>query len=377
MRVLYLTNNPNLGSTARILHNWLELGRDEGVNGMAVVPREGDLAEWMRVSGFPHQIDSMPWPDRKRPLRSAWHASRLAWWAGRQGVDLIHCNEHDVYPFGLVLRRLLRRPLVCHVRFRVSRPFCEWVFGSPARVPDALLWTSNQQKADCEEAVAGLVSEDRQQVVYLGLDLNQFGTLADGREATRASWAVHPNEIVIGTASALKPIKRLEEFIDMVAQLAHEDERVVGVIAGDAPLGEEAYREELLARMRSKNLGRRFQWLGNLEPIEPFDHAIDIFVSTSEYETFGNSVCEAMACRRPVAAYRGGSVQEVVGETGYIVETGDLAQLTEAVRELVQNPILRAAFGERARARVVEQFNPVASFARLRRIYAELVDSKQ
>ena len=124
----------------------------------------------------------------------------------------------------------------------------------------------------------------------------------------------------------------------MVAQLAHDDVRVVGVIAGDVMPGQEAYREELLRRIASTGLGRRLRWVGHMEPIEPFYHACDIFVSTSEYETFGNSVCEAMACRRPVAAYRGGSVHEVVDNAGWIVDTGDLPALTIAVRELVLAP---------------------------------------
>src|SRR5262249_47595188 len=159
-----------------------------------------------------------------------------------------------------------------------------------SKQPAALLWTSHQQWEDSAEAIAGLVPEEHQQVLYLGLDLNRFGTLAAGREQTRRGWDIGHDEIIVGTASALKPIKRLEEFIALVAQLARDDPRVVGLIAGDVMPGDESYREELLGRIAEMGLGRRLRWLGNLEPIEPFHHAVDIFVSTSEYETFGNSV---------------------------------------------------------------------------------------
>jgi L-malate glycosyltransferase len=376
MNVLFITNNPNLGSTARILRSWLLLGRQDGLQGRVVTQRPGDLSAWLEAQAIPHRIDQMPLPDWRWPFPSLRHAWELARWARRGRVEIIHCNEHDVYPFGLLLRRMLNRPLVCHVRFRISRPYCEWVFGGVRRQPDALLWTSRQQRDDSTSAIEGLVPLDRQQVLYLGLDLGMFGTLAGGREQTRRDWDVRPGEIVIGTASAWKPIKRIEDFITMVAQLAHDDVRVVGVIAGDVMPGQEAYREELLRRIASTGLGRRLRWVGHMEPIEPFYHACDIFVSTSEYETFGNSVCEAMACRRPVAAYRGGSVHEVVDNAGWIVDTGDLPALTIAVRELVRRPDLREELGRRGHRRVAEQFNPAKSLQQLKRIYASLLSQR-
>jgi glycosyltransferase involved in cell wall biosynthesis len=371
MNVLFLTNNPNLGSTARILQSWLLLGRCDGAVGRVVAQRPGAFAGWLADQGFPHRIDPMPWPDRKWPLPSLWHAWQIARWVGRTGVDVIHCNEHNVYPFAPLLRRLLRRPLVCHVRFRVTREFCAWAFGGWRR-PDALLWTSWQQREDCAAAVDGIVPPDRQHTVHLGLDLATFGTQAAGREATRAAWGIAPDEVVIGTATALRPHKRVEDFVEMVATLAHECPKVIGVVAGDAPPGDEPYRDAIVRRIGETGLGRRLIWAGNLEPVEPFYHASDVFVSTSEYETFGNSVCEAMACGRPVVGYRGGSVHEVVGDTGRVVADRDVRALTAAVRDLVRRPGLRADLGARGRRRVAEAFNPARSLEQVRQIYRSL-----
>jgi glycosyltransferase involved in cell wall biosynthesis len=370
MRVLYLTNNPNLGSTARILQSWFRLERADGLQPAVVVQKTGDFARWLAGEGLPHLIDPMPWPNKRWPVPAVWHAVRVARWARRHGVEVIHCNEHDVYPFAILLRRFLKRPIVCHVRFKLEEGFGRWAFRN--RVPDALLWTSRQQRKDSAAAVAGLVPEDRQHLVPLGLDLSTFGTLGAGREETRRSWGFRPDEIAIGTASALRPIKRIEEFVELVARLAREDERVVGVLAGDAMPGGEAYRDQILKQIRDTGLGRRFVWAGHLEPVEPFYHGIDVFVSTSEYETFGNSVCEAMACGTPVAAYQGGSVAEVVGDAGAIVPNADLDGLTAAVREYVRSPERRVAVGSRGRSVVADRFNPVNSLGIVRRLYAQL-----
>jgi glycosyltransferase involved in cell wall biosynthesis len=372
VRVLYLTDNPTLGGTIRILQGWLPLARAEGLEGLVATPPGSAFVRWLSEHGVTHTSTPMPWFSRSWPFPSLWHAWRLARWARRHRVDVIHCNEHNVYPFGSLLRRLYRRPMVCHVRYQVSRGFCAWAF-TDSRKPDALLWTSRQQRQDCAEAIAGVVPDEKQHLIHLGLDLNVFGNRAAGREATRRAWGFSPDHVVIGQVCALRARKRIEDFIQLVATLVREDERVVGVLAGDAMPGDEPYREKVLRLIGESGLGPRFRWLGNVDDVEPVYQGMDVFVTTSEYETFGNSVCEAMACGLPVAAYKGGSVQEVVGEAGRVVPNADLAALLGAVRELVVRPGLRQETGRQCRRRVEEHFNPAASLRKLVRLYRSLV----
>jgi L-malate glycosyltransferase len=376
MRVLFLTDNPTLGGTIRILQSWLPLGRLKQIEGHVVVRPGSDFIQWLEANDVPHTANPMPWPNRRWPFPSLWHAWRLARWTRRHRIDVIHCNEHNIYPFAVLLRRLVGVPLVCHVRYHMARQFCEWVFGGKTHQPDALLWTSRQQQADCAEAIRGLVPAEKQHLVYLGLDLNQFGGRTSVRESTRKQWGVEADDIVIGQACALRPRKKLEDFVDLIAKLGRENPRVVGVLAGDAMPGDEAYRDKILRQIADTRLGHRFRWLGNLDDVEPFDQGIDVFVSTSDYETFGNSVCEAMACGRPVVGYRGGSVSEVVGDAGIIVENGDVPGLIAAVGDCVRRPELRLDLGRRARQRVAEHFNPADSLQILERLYQTLISAQ-
>jgi L-malate glycosyltransferase len=376
VRVLYLTINPNLGSTARTLQAWLLLGRKSGLEAYVGVKKHGALTAWLEAHQIPYQVNPMPWFDKKNPFKSVRQAWKLARWARRAQVDLIHCNEHDVYPFGIFVARLARRPIVCHVRFQVSEGFCRWAFAK-GRQPDALLWTTQQQRFDCAAAIDGNVASDRHRVIHLGLDLTKFGTCPETREPTRQEWDIKPYEIVLGDASALRPVKRIEDFVELVRLLSQRWPGVVGVLAGPVIPGDEGYRDTILERVERAGLGRRFRWLGNVDDIERFHQAIDIYVSTSSYETFGMSVCEAMACRRPVVAYRGGSVHEVVGDAGLIVETGDLQALTTAVEELVRYSERREELGQRGYQRVAEHFNAVNSLQQLMQLYESILASRQ
>jgi glycosyltransferase involved in cell wall biosynthesis len=374
LRVLYLTDNPTLGGTIRVLQSWLLLGRAQAViDATVAIPTGSTFRSWLDDHGFACLEGAFPEPSKLWPAPSLWHAGRLALRARRRGVDLIHCNEHNIYPFGVLLRRLLGVPLICHVRYKISREFAAWAFGGEGRRPDALLWTSDSQRRDCLSATSGIVPDVIQHLVPLGVDLDVFGARSTTRAATRRAWGVHDDEIVIGQACALRARKRIDEFIDLVHTLASENPKIVGVLAGDARPGDESYRNEVLKHIGQRDLGSRFRWLGNVDDVESFDHAIDVFVSTSDYETFGNSVCEAMACARPVAAYRGGSVHEVVGDAGTVVADRDFRALVTAVRGYVTDPAMRRLHGDRARQRVHDVFSPAATLRYLLRIYQQLL----
>ncbi len=373
IKAIWLTMNPNLGASARSLQDWVLLGKDAGLSISVVIQKDGDLKKWLEETRVPHLLDPMYWPDRKRILLSVLHAWKLKRWMKKHHVQLIHCYEHDLYPFAVLLRQMTSCPLLCHVHFSLDRAFSSWAFGGPRKQPDALIWTSHQQQSDCAGVLAGLVPPSKEHVVPLGLDISRFGSHTEQREELRRSLDIAPDEVVIGAACALRARKRVDDFLELVRLLQARDSRVVGLLAGGEVSGDEAYAREIIPKIRALEETGRFRWLGNLEPVEPLMQATDIFVSTSEYETFGMSVLEAMACGKPVVAYRGGSVQEVLADTGLGAETGDLPTLVSLAQSLIADGDRRNILGTAARRRVAEEYNPHKSLKQLKQIYDSLV----
>ena len=336
-----------------------------------VVPRKGEFSQWLTNEGVSHIVDPMPWPNSLHP-RPIWHLMRVAAWARTRGINILHSNEHDCYPFAAILRRILRIPIVCHIRYLIDPGFAQWCFTGDKK-PNALFWTSERQRIDSEAAAQkfrGIVPEF---IVRLGASVRHYDNALQSGTTLRTQLGIHSTEVVIGTASPLRPRKRVLDFIEMSRQLLGRHRNVVALIAGGEIVGDEDYYQAVSSAVRASGMEDRLRLLGNVCPIEPFHHACDISVSTSEYETFGNSVCEAMACAKPVVAYDGGSVSEVLGDAGIVVPVGEVAAMTDSVEKLVMNVGERSKLGALARQRVADKFDPQVSFDIVKEVYSKLL----
>jgi phosphatidylinositol alpha 1,6-mannosyltransferase len=153
--------------------------------------------------------------------------------------------------------------------------------------------------------------------------------------------ALAPNgETLIGYVGRLAPEKR----VDLLAGAAAIPGARV-VIVGDGPAGP-ALRKAMpaavfLGARRGAQLARIFA-------------SLDIFVHTGPHETFGQTIQEALASGLPVVAPAAGGPVDLVepGRTGYLVPPEDGPATVAAIRDLVDSPQRRAAFGLAARAGV-------------------------
>jgi glycosyltransferase involved in cell wall biosynthesis len=96
-------------------------------------------------------------------------------------------------------------------------------------------------------------------------------------------------------------------------------------------------------------------------------------------EAFGNSVIEAMARGRAVVATRVGGIPEIIedGVSGWLVDPGDVAGLTRALRRLVDDPELRAVAGLAARERVATLFSRERQVLAVTQLLTRALDGRE
>jgi glycosyltransferase involved in cell wall biosynthesis len=103
-----------------------------------------------------------------------------------------------------------------------------------------------------------------------------------------------------------------------------------------------------------------FRFLGpsrNASSLAEWYNAMDVYVSLSRFETFGNTLAEAAACGVPSVCITGSGMAEVVvpGQTGRHVNAPE--ELPEALADWVENPAQARRVGMEARTHAVRRFN--------------------
>ncbi|MFG2499208.1 glycosyltransferase family 4 protein [Streptomyces sp. NPDC048441] len=171
-----------------------------------------------------------------------------------------------------------------------------------------------------------------------GVDTTRFRP-AHRDEAVRRELA--PNgELIVGYVGRLAPEKQVELLAGVCGL-----EGVRVVVVGDGP-SEASVRDRLPG---SVMLGRRTG-----DELARIFASLDLFVHTGPYETFCQTVQEAMASGVPVVAPAAGGPMDLVatGRTGVLVPPQDALAVRDAVWALAADPGLRAAYGAAGRAAV-------------------------
>ncbi len=100
----------------------------------------------------------------------------------------------------------------------------------------------------------------------------------------------------------------------------------------------------------------------------------DVFVFPSWYEGFGLPVLEAMACETPVIASNRGSLPEITGDGGMVVDAEDHDVIASEIHRLYRDTGYRSWMSERA-LRWSTQFSWERTAQRTLEIYAQLIET--
>ena len=138
---------------------------------------------------------------------------------------------------------------------------------------------------------------------------------------------------------ALAELQRLSEIRINV--------RFVGADSGDG------YMTKCRKAAEDLGVADHIEFAGFVNRMEPCYAQADVLVMCSHVEGMPIAILEAMRAGRPVVSTEVGGIAEQIenGVCGYLVPPNDSAALVKRLELLIQDPTLRASFGQAARAR--------------------------
>jgi glycosyltransferase involved in cell wall biosynthesis len=158
-----------------------------------------------------------------------------------------------------------------------------------------------------------------------------------------------------------------EKGVDLLIDAWREQGGAPLAIAGTGP-AEAALRERARGVPGVRFLGA----LSHDAALRALRAAAFAVVPSRWYENAPYAAIEALACARPVVAWRGGALAELVadGESGLLFDAPEAASVARACARLLGDRELVARLALGARERYLEQHAPDAGLARRERLYA-------
>jgi glycosyltransferase involved in cell wall biosynthesis len=183
-------------------------------------------------------------------------------------------------------------------------------------------------------------------VLGRGVDTELFSP-ARRSAGLRVAWGVAENELVVLHVGRIAPEKNLALAIEAYRAMARDGRAARFVVVGDGPLR---------GAVQRANPDLIFTGVLTGERLAAHYASADVFVLSSETETFGNVTLEALASGLAVVAFddAAASVHVADGVSGALAPRGDARAFVAAARDLVQAPERLAGMRRRARAAVAD-----------------------
>jgi len=212
------------------------------------------------------------------------------------------------------------------------------------------------------------------QVIYPGVDIQTFSCarLASTRTAGRKQFRFDHDHIVFVLVANSPVLKGAERLIRALAVLANAKAQLV--------IASSSGRQPGLRRL-AKQLGvsDRVHIVAARQNAVSVYALGDVYIALPEYESFGLTVLEAMACGLPVILTRNAGVTELLtpGKEGFLLPGRvDSKTVAQAMDYLIQDDEVRKAMGQAARL-TAEKYTWERTVRQIEKVYEQILEKKK
>ena len=310
-------------------------------------------------------------------------------------IDIIH--GHSVYPFfGIVLgicskltgtksvftllsspsnkkNKALNYPWIMSIlNFSKSKLITKFL----AFFTDVIVVTSNAAK---RSLISIGVSENKIEYIPVSINLTVFKPLNKNLEIKTMLNIPFDKEIIL-FAGDITPWKGLDVFLRAISIVSKNYPNILGIAMTKGIYKyEKKRRNEINDLIKQEDIEEYIRIIGQYDNIQEIYDISDIvifsFITLFSVMDTPLSLLEALAMCKPVIASNVGSVDEVIShlDNGLLIEPNNEFKLSEAIVNLLKNPILCKNFSENARNIITKKYDININCIKLESLYNRLV----
>ncbi len=316
-----------------------------------------------------HPLESFRYPLFRYPPEDLSLANRLAGIIRKFDIDIIHAHYAIPHAVVALLAKQVVQPHPVKIVTTLHGTDITLV-GSHAEFWE--LTRHAMMKSDGLTAVSTWLRDETMhrfdlpvppEVIYNFVDGNRF------YPGDRVGYPEQGGEFHIIHASNLRPVKRIADVVRVFERIQNELPARLTIL-GEGP--EKGLAEELVSEL---DLCGRVRFTSTARDVPGALRSAHLMLLLSDYESFGLSALESMACGTPVAASHSGGLPEVIepGVTGLLCPVGNPRATARAAIDLLKGRSRWEAMSARSAQAVREQFGVASVVPQYEALYERVM----
>jgi N-acetyl-alpha-D-glucosaminyl L-malate synthase BshA len=270
-----------------------------------------------------HQVNVVDYPLFKYPPHDLCLANKLAEVVKNHDIDVIHAHYAVPHAISAIMARdiTVKKPRVAATLHGTDIT----LVGNQEEFYDLVRHTMN--RCDGLTAVSEWLKGQTMEIFRPEVEPVVIPNFVDGArfhaEARNGFASAGALEVI--HASNFRPVKRIFDVVRVFNEIRKKVPARL-LLVGEGP--ELGLARELVGELGIRDITLFTGSCAHMGEVLRCGH---LFALLSEYESFGLSVLEAMACGVPILASDAGGLKEVVehGKTGFLCKVGDIAAAAE------------------------------------------------
>ena len=289
-------------------------------------------------------------------------------------ISIIHANQPlDAILAKCAIRKLKIKIVLTHhgfLRQTISKILINWAI----TCADLNIYVSQSCRKIYENYLVKDLSK-KSTILYNGVDLNRLTLNITNRAIDDK---ILRSNFKMGMVGSFHPSTRNQLNVCKALALVHANKKdFIFVFAGGASIAGAEYMKNCIEECESSGLKNKVLFTGTIDYVPSLLKHLDAYVYSTNSETFGISVVEAMILGLPTIINDHPTLLEISnnGKCGLVYKTGNETDLADKIIFLMNKPNARFDLATKSKIYAIEKFSIENHISNLLRLYKNLLSS--